>query len=139
MTPKKTSKKSTTKPATTQKKTASRGKAAAPAPEDQTAVKPGSGHTVHVLGNLEHGVEEVDGLLAGGDAADLTLDFSACLFISVEGLEWLEEVLLRAESKQASVRLVNISPSVYKTFKVSRIDSILKACGGLTADGAAAC
>ncbi len=81
-----------------------------------------------VLGSLDRALDEVDKLLAKG-STDILLDFSGCPFITVDGLEWLEELLLRAESMQSHVRFVNIFPSVYKTFKVSRIDSILRACG----------
>lgn len=84
--------------------------------------------TVHVTGSLDRGLEEVDIILAA-DKADIVLDFTACTFVSVDGLEWLEELLLRAQSKKHRVILVGIPPTVYKVFKVSHIDSILKACG----------
>ena len=85
---------------------------------------------IHLLGALERSVDEVDRHLAAGQT-DLALDFSAVTFISVEGLEWLEELLLRAQSQARSVRCTNVPPSIYKVFKVARIDSILKACGSL--------
>ena len=80
---------------------------------------------------LNRQINEVDLILAGGNV-DLLLDFSQCNFISVDGLEWLEELLLRAESANAQVSLKNVQPPVYKVFKVARIDSISKACGSKT-------
>ena len=84
---------------------------------------------LHVLGSLDRGLDDVDRVLARGNT-DILLDFAGCPFITVDGLEWLEELLMRAASMQSNIRFINIYPAVYKTFKVSRIDSILKACGG---------
>lgn len=83
---------------------------------------------------LNRPIDEVDHMLAGGNL-DLNLDFSECTFVSVEGLEWLEEVLLRASSLSSEIELTNIVPTIYKTFKVARIDSILKACGSPSPSG----
>lgn len=84
--------------------------------------------------SLSKQVDDVDLTMANGDV-DLILDFSQCKFISVEGLEWLEELLLRSQSISSKVQLKNIAPSVYKVFKVARIDSVLKACGGKMPSG----
>lgn len=84
---------------------------------------------VRVEGPLERAVEAADRALAS-DKADISLDFSDCTFISVDGLEWLEELLLRAGSKRHNVSFINVPPSIYKVFKVSHISSILKASGG---------
>lgn len=83
---------------------------------------------VRIMGELERGLDHVDRLLARGKT-DLEIDFSACTFISVDGLEWLEEFLLRADSLKASVKFVNVQSPVYKVFKVSHIDSLMRACG----------
>jgi hypothetical protein len=82
---------------------------------------------VAVSPRLERAVDAVDLALAGGN--DVTLDFSACDFISVDGLEWLEEILLRSESLERKVTFVNLNPKLYKVFKVAHIDSLQKACG----------
>jgi anti-anti-sigma regulatory factor len=84
--------------------------------------------TRRITGQLRGSVDEIDKLLASG-AGDLTLDFSACAFISVEGLEWLEEMLMRATSLQANVSFVNMPPPLYKVLKVAHIDSLLQASG----------
>ncbi len=83
---------------------------------------------------LNRSIDEVDRMLASGNL-DLSLDFSGCTFITVDGLEWLEELLLRASSLSAKVRLDNVCPSIYKVFKVARIDIVLKACGALPISG----
>lgn len=85
---------------------------------------------VKIEGSLERRIESVDRLFAKG-LADLELDFSACSFITVDGLEWLEELLLRADSTKSSVHFVGVPPTLYKVFKVSHIDSLMRACGGL--------
>ena len=59
----------------------------------------------------------------------MTLDFTGCKFISVDGLEWLEELLLRSDSLGSKVVFTNLVPPVYKVFKVAHIDSLLRACG----------
>ncbi len=94
--------------------------------------------TVKIQGWLDKGPDDVDRLLATGKT-DIILDFSLCPFITVDGLEWLEELLLRAASMERSVRLVHIPPTIYKVFKVSRIDCILKACGAPAATSGPVC
>jgi hypothetical protein len=86
--------------------------------------------------NLSRAIDEIDRVLATGNL-DLVLDFNGCKFISVEGLEWLEELLLRADSLSSSVQLVNVEPSIYKVFKVARISAVLQACGGTAVSGPA--
>ena len=83
---------------------------------------------MRILGSLDKGLDEVDRLLATGKN-DLELDFGACNFISVDGLEWLEELILRADSSSTSVRFVNLQPPQYKVLKVAHIDSLMRACG----------
>lgn len=94
--------------------------------ESANAVK--NGMNFRLPGPLMKGLDDVDKLLAAGKG-DLALDFSDCTFISVEGLEWLEEMLLRAQSKGTNVSFSNVTPSVYKVFKVAHIDSVMGACG----------
>lgn len=83
---------------------------------------------------LTRPIDEVDHMLANGNLK-LNLDFSACTFVTVEGLEWLEELLLRSASLSSEVEFTNVIPSIYKVFKVARIDSVLKACGALVQSG----
>ncbi len=84
--------------------------------------------TIVLAGSLDRGVEEVERILAA-DKTNIVLDFRNCTFITVEGLEWLEELLLRADSKKHDISITNVPPTVYKVFKVSHTDSILRACG----------
>ena len=83
---------------------------------------------------LTRAIDDVDRMLASGNL-DLVLDFTGCTFITVEGLEWLEELLLRAGSLTSNVKIVNVQPSIYKVFKVARIDQVLKACSGTVVAG----
>lgn len=86
------------------------------------------GMNFRLPGPLDKGVAEVDKLLANAKG-NLGLDFADCTFISVDGLEWLEEMLLLAQSKGVTVRFSNVTPSVYKVFKVAHIDSVMQSCG----------
>jgi len=83
--------------------------------------------TVAVSTKLERGLDAADRVLAGG--SNMILDFETCEFISVDGLEWLEEILFRAESLESKVTFTNLRPTLYKVFKVAHIDSLQKACG----------
>ncbi|MBI5174968.1 MAG: STAS domain-containing protein [Candidatus Obscuribacter sp.] len=86
---------------------------------------------VRIMGSLERAVDEIDRLLAGS-TDEVEIDFSTCTFIAVEGLEWLEELLLRADSVKRTVRFVNVPPTIYKVFKISHIESLMKAAGGVS-------
>jgi anti-anti-sigma regulatory factor len=92
---------------------------------------------IHVGERLERAQDAVDRHLAGGK--HVTLDFSGCDFVSVDGLEWLEEVLLRSESLAARVTFINLNPKLYKVFKVAHIDSLQKACGAPNSTMGPAC
>ena len=83
---------------------------------------------IRIIGALDKGLSDIDLRLASGKS-DLELDFGACTFISVDGLEWLEELLLRADSLKTTVRFVNMHPPQYKVLKVAHIDSLMRACG----------
>lgn len=86
--------------------------------------------------DLAKAIDEVDRALAA-DNNGVVLDFAGCDFISVDGLEWLEELLLRSDSYNAPVNFVNVPPKLYKVFKISKMDSVMKACGGVPGQGPA--
>jgi anti-anti-sigma regulatory factor len=90
--------------------------------------------TYAIIGQIKGTIPEVDELLAQ-ETKELTLDFANASFISVEGIEWLEELLLRSDSKGTKVTFTNIPTDIYKVFKVVRIDKIMKACGMLPITG----
>jgi anti-anti-sigma regulatory factor len=92
--------------------------------------------TFKIGGAIERGIDQVDRLLASGNI-DLDLDFEQVNFISVDGLEWLEELLLRAQSQGATVSFSNVRPEQYKVFKVAHIDSLLAACSAMSRSGPA--
>jgi anti-anti-sigma regulatory factor len=104
-----------------------------PIPKD-TSIR--DSHVCHIVGSLDRPIDEIERVLASG-SVDLTLDFSGCTFLSVSGLEWLEEILLRADSLKAKIHFVNLGPTVYKVLKVAHIDSLLRACGAPMASGPA--
>jgi anti-anti-sigma regulatory factor len=93
--------------------------------------------TIALKGPLDKGLSEVEKAL--GKGVNVVLDFSDCHFISVDGLEWLEELLLRADSVGSVVNFVKIHPVQYKVFKVAHIQSLLKACGSPAAGIAPMC
>lgn len=86
---------------------------------------------------LERAVDAADRALAQGN--NVILDFASCQFITVDGLEWLEEILLRSESLSSKVTFVNLPPPLYKVFKVAHIDSLQKACGAPSAAFGSVC
>jgi anti-anti-sigma regulatory factor len=81
-----------------------------------------------LTGTLDRPIEDVERAVTTG-AKIIVLDLFATTFITVDGLEWLEELMLRANSAQVDVRFNNIPPAIYKVFKVARINSLLAACG----------
>ena len=81
-----------------------------------------------ITGSLIGSQPEIDKLIASGKH-DLVIDFSECVFISVPGLEWLKDMLLKAGAAGINITYIAIPPALYKVFKVARIDSILNACG----------
>jgi MFS superfamily sulfate permease-like transporter len=105
-----------------------------PTPIAKTAA---DGQTLPIKGRLERRLDNVDKALASG--GNLFLDFHECTFITVDGLEWLEELLLRAESVGSTVRFVRVPTAQYKVFKVAHIQSLLKACGSPPAGIAPVC
>lgn len=92
---------------------------------------------VRIATRLERAVDAADRVLAGG--TDLSLDFADCQFISVDGLEWLEEILLRSDSQGTKVTFVNLKPTLYKVFKVAHIDSLQRACGAPSSTAGPVC
>jgi hypothetical protein len=96
-----------------------------------------SAHLIAIKGRLDRALDNVDKALASG--INLVLDFHECTFITVDGLEWLEELLLRAESLGSTVRFQHVPNTQYKVFKVAHIQSLLKACGSPPAGIAPVC
>jgi hypothetical protein len=93
----------------------------------EQAVENRRSEVLPISGPLERGIDSIDRTLATG--VNLVLDFTDCKFITVDGLEWLEELLLRSDSLGSTIEFTNLTPSVYKVFKVAHIDSLLRACG----------
>jgi anti-anti-sigma regulatory factor len=91
--------------------------------------------TIKLDATVDRAVEDVDQVIASGVA--VAVSFREVTFVSVAGLEWLEELLLRSQSQGVSVRFVDVPPTIYKVFKVAHIGSLLEACGAVAALGPA--
>ncbi len=91
--------------------------------------------TFKLSGSVDRAQAEVEHAVACGD--DVAVSFRDVSFVSVSGLEWLEEILLRSQSQGASVSFVEVPPTIYKVFKVAHIDSLLEACGAPISRGPA--
>ena len=92
--------------------------------------------TCKITGSLNGPQIEIDRLIASGNE-DLIIDFGECNFISVPGLEWLRDMLAKAAVAEINVSFVSIPPTLYKVFKVARVESVLNACGSPTAHSSA--
>lgn len=89
---------------------------------------------IELKGSISRAIVDVERTLTV-KKTELVLNFKEVTFISVEGLEWLEELLMRASSLSLPVSFVDVPPRVYKVFKVAHIESLLQACGGLARSG----
>lgn len=67
------------------------------------------------------------------------INFAECTFITVDGLEWLEEFVSCVEASGKHCRFENMAPSIYKVFKVARIDCLLRSCGAPVIPEGAVC
>ena len=59
---------------------------------------------------------------------DICLDFKDVNFISVPFLERLEKLVLRAKDLDARIKIVNLTPSIYKVFQVAKVKDVLQVC-----------
>ncbi|MBI2996114.1 MAG: hypothetical protein HYY52_05345 [Candidatus Melainabacteria bacterium] len=62
------------------------------------------------------------------DKREISLNFEKINFISVYFLERLENFVNKAKSLDVKIQIINVHPSVYKVFQVSRIKDILNTC-----------
>lgn len=69
----------------------------------------------------------------------ILINFAECTFITVDGLEWLEEFVISVEASGKHCRFENMIPSIYKVFKVARIDCLLRSCGAPAIPEGAVC
>ena len=64
------------------------------------------------------------------DNMEVEVDFKNVSFISVYFLERLENYIKRAQELNVRIKLLNVQPSIYKVFQVTRIKDVLTACVG---------
>ncbi len=62
------------------------------------------------------------------DRREIFLDFKKISFISVYLLERLTQFVTRAKDLNVKVKIVNLSPTIYKVFQVARVKNILEVC-----------
>ena len=62
------------------------------------------------------------------DKREVTLDFQKVTFISVYFLERLERFIEKGKSLGAEIKVINVSPDVYKVFQVARLKTVLSIC-----------
>jgi len=76
---------------------------------------------------------------ASESQSPILINFAECTFITVDGLEWLEEFVTSVEASGKHCRFENMIPSIYKVFKVARIDCLLRSCGAPVIPEGAVC
>ncbi|QQR59853.1 MAG: hypothetical protein IPG59_10330 [Candidatus Melainabacteria bacterium] len=76
---------------------------------------------------------------AAESQSPIMINFAECTFITVDGLEWLEEFVISVEVTGKHCRFENMIPSIYKVFKVARIDCLLRSCGAPAIPEGAVC
>lgn len=62
------------------------------------------------------------------DKRELIIDLKKIVFISVYFLERLEELVEEAKNLNVEIKIINISPDVYKVFQVGRLKTVLDVC-----------
>lgn len=62
------------------------------------------------------------------DKRELIIDLKKIVFISVYFLERLEELVEEAKNLNVEIKIINVSPDVYKVFQVGRLKTVLDVC-----------
>ena len=62
------------------------------------------------------------------DKGEITVDLKKIIFISVYFLERLERFVEKAKSLNVEVKIISVSPDVYKVFQVGRVKTVLSVC-----------
>lgn len=62
------------------------------------------------------------------DRKEIFLDFNKTSFISVYFLERLAQFVNRAKDLNVRVKIINLSPVIYKVFSVARVKNVLEVC-----------
>ena len=62
------------------------------------------------------------------DKREITVDMKNVSFISVYFLEKLEKLVEKTKNLNVEIKIINISPDVYKVFQVGRLKTVLSVC-----------
>ena len=62
------------------------------------------------------------------DKREITVDFLKVTLISVYFLERLERFIEKGKSLGTEIKVINVSPDVYKVFQVARLKTVLSVC-----------
>ncbi len=62
------------------------------------------------------------------DKREITVNLKKVTFVSVYFLERLERFMEKAKDLSVEIKIINISPEIYKVFQVSRLNTVLNAC-----------
>ena len=62
------------------------------------------------------------------DKKEVTVDLKNVNFISVYFLERLERFIEKGKSLGTEIKVINVSPDVYKVFQVARLKTVLSVC-----------
>ncbi|MBI3590261.1 MAG: hypothetical protein HY094_02645 [Candidatus Melainabacteria bacterium] len=62
------------------------------------------------------------------DRNEILINFQNLVFVSVYFLEKLESFIEKAKKLNVKVQIKNVPPSIYKVFRVARVNEILKLC-----------
>src|SRR3989338_3568642 len=62
------------------------------------------------------------------DRREIIIDLKKIVFVSVYFLERLEKLVERAKNLNVEIKIINVSPDVYKVFQVGRLKTVLDVC-----------
>lgn len=63
------------------------------------------------------------------DRNEVTVDMKKVTFISTFFLERLEKLVDKANELKVQIKIINVSPEIYKVFQVGRVKAVLGVCG----------
>ena len=62
------------------------------------------------------------------DCKEFAIDFNGVNFVSVYFLERITQFVTRAKDLNVNIKIINLSPSIYKVFQVAKVQSLIDVC-----------
>ena len=62
------------------------------------------------------------------DKREITVDLKNVTFISVYFVERLEQIVKKAKKLNTEIKIINVTPEIYKVFQVGRLKAVLSVC-----------